>query len=111
MILSTPAPDGPQSATNTDPDRTTIGHLWGGIKASVQIKSARERRSARLLFLLTPLVLNHGGLRRACEYFLLGVRRFLMPSYLFVFLFQQEDEMKRKKVVHIAQEIMSSEKV
>uniref|UniRef100_A0A665WGT3 FYVE, RhoGEF and PH domain containing 6 n=1 Tax=Echeneis naucrates TaxID=173247 RepID=A0A665WGT3_ECHNA len=30
----------------------------------------------------------------------------------FVFLlFQQEDEMKRKKVVHIAQEIMSSEKV
>uniref|UniRef100_A0AAQ5YEA4 FYVE, RhoGEF and PH domain containing 6 n=1 Tax=Amphiprion ocellaris TaxID=80972 RepID=A0AAQ5YEA4_AMPOC len=34
----------------------------------------------------------------------------LSRTLLFVF-FQQEDEMKRKKVVHIAQEIMSSEKV
>uniref|UniRef100_A0A3B5MEW4 FYVE, RhoGEF and PH domain containing 6 n=1 Tax=Xiphophorus couchianus TaxID=32473 RepID=A0A3B5MEW4_9TELE len=32
------------------------------------------------------------------------------PIFLLFIAFQQEDEMKRKKVVHIAQEIMSSEK-
>lgn len=58
---------------------------------------------------------HHGGLQWACE---LTRTRFWSKSssfvclhlWLFVF-FQQEDEMKRKKVVHIAQEIMSSEKV
>lgn len=39
-----------------------------------------------------------------------GVAAVLREQFVFV-LFQQEDEMKRKKVVHIAQEIMSSEKV
>uniref|UniRef100_A0A7N8Y312 FYVE, RhoGEF and PH domain containing 6 n=1 Tax=Mastacembelus armatus TaxID=205130 RepID=A0A7N8Y312_9TELE len=41
-----------------------------------------------------------------------NICQLITSIFLCVFLlFQQEDEMKRKKVVHIAQEIMSSEKV
>uniref|UniRef100_G3Q9E4 FYVE, RhoGEF and PH domain containing 6 n=1 Tax=Gasterosteus aculeatus aculeatus TaxID=481459 RepID=G3Q9E4_GASAC len=55
---------------------------------------------------------RHGDLRRAREFYgdVLFVPETLPICWCFV-LFQQEDEVKRKKVVHIAQEIMSSEKV
>lgn len=39
------------------------------------------------------------------------VRLLLELGFFFFFPVQQQDEMKRKKVMHIAQEIMSSEKV
>lgn len=54
--------------------------------------------------------LDRGDLRRACEPPGPAMRLAMKLSFPFLLL-QQQDEMKRKKVMHIAQEIMSSEKV